>query len=365
MRVDQVMPALVYGDAIGNHAFELWKLLRKQDPASVIYAQHIDPRYAHAARPLDALADAPGRILIYHLSIGSGLTDLLLGFKRSTLAVYYHNITPAVFFDDVNRQLADALRAGREQFARLHHAPIAIAASEYNREEMLAAGYRNVALAHYLVDFERLERGAAGPAAARVRAAYDDDRYTLLFVGRIAPNKCQHDLVHLANYYRSLIDPDVRLLLTGNFANAGAYHSRLQAQIHRLGLAQTVELTGPIGTDDGLGALYQRADAFVCASEHEGFCVPIIEAMHFGLPVFAYRATGVAHTLGRSGVQFTEKRWDWVAEAIHHVRTDAHAARLICDGQMRQLERFRPARARAALEALVRSWGGQPHSRLR
>lgn len=355
-RVDQVMPALVYGDAIGNHAMEIWKMLRDKGIACTIYAQYIDPRYAHAARPLSELADQPNRVLIYHFSIGSPVSDLVLGFKQTKLAVYYHNITPAEFFDDVNPQLAGELRRGRQEFARLSAAPIAIAASEYNRQEMLAAGYTNVALAHYLVDFERLERGARTAEAQRLRNRYDDGRFTLLFVGRVAPNKCQHDLIHLVNYYRTLIDPDVRLLLVGNFANAGAYHSRLQVQIHRLGLQHNVELTGPIGTDDGLGAIYQRANAFVCASEHEGFCVPVIEAMHFQVPVFAYRATGIPYTLGKSGVQFTEKRWDWVAEAIAQIASSQDARKRLVAGQTSQLGSYQVDASRAALTQLIDHW---------
>ena len=214
-RVDQVLPALVYGDAIGNHTMEIRCMLRERGIASTIYAQYIDPRYAHAAKSIDALEDEPNRVLIYHFSIGSPVTKKLLTFTHSTLAVYYHNITPAKFFDGVNPQLAAELRMGRDQLQLLTRAPIAIAASEFNRREMIEAGFADVQVAHYLVDFARLDAGARGAEAKRIRARYKDDRFTIAFVGRVAPNKCQHDLIHLVNYYRTLIDRSVRLLLVG------------------------------------------------------------------------------------------------------------------------------------------------------
>ena len=352
-RVDQVLPALVYGDAIGNHTMEIRRMLRERGIASTIYAQYIDPRYAHAAKSIDALEDEPNRVLIYHFSIGSPVTKKLLTFTHSTLADYYHNITPAKFFDGVNPQLAAELRMGRDQLQLLTRAPIAIAASEFNRREMIEAGFADVQVAHYLVDFARLDAGARGAEAKRIRARYKDDRFTIAFVGRVAPNKCQHDLIHLVNYYRTLIDRSVRLLLVGNFANAGGYHTRLQMQIQRMNLHDTVELAGPVGTDDGLGAIYQRADAFVCMSEHEGFCVPIIEAMHFEKPVFAYASTGVPFTMGDSGILFTQKKFEWIAECVEHVHTHPNLKNAIVQNQTQRLRKFSIERTRADLAQIL------------
>ncbi len=350
------MPALVYGDAMGNHAIEIWKLLRELGLQSTIYAEHIDPRYAYAAKPYQSYKDEAGKLLIYHFGIGSNVSTFIPKIKHSTVAIYYHNITPPEFFEDVNPGLVRALVAGREELPRLKGMQRCIAASEYNRVEMLNAGYKNVEVAHYLVDLARLDAGARTAGADAVRARFKSDRFTLLFVGRIAPNKCQHDLIHLVDYYRKLIDPDVRLLLVGGRPSADAYHAQLQAQIEMLDIAHTVELCGSIGTDDGLGAMYALADAFVCMSEHEGFCIPLIEAMHYKLPVFAYKATGVPYTLGDSAVQFSAKRLDVIAEAIQAVRTDAALRTTIIDGQLRQLERYEITRARAHLKSLLDNW---------
>ncbi len=338
--VHQIMPALVYGDAIGNHAMEIWTMLRRRGIPSTIFARHIDPRYAHAARDYRDYEDRAGNTLIYHFSIGSEVTDFVLSLRRSRVGVYYHNITPAHFFAGINPQLARELADGREQLQRLKGVSFAIAASEYNKLELMEAGYSEPDVVHYLVDFERLDRGGRTPQADRIRSAAGQAGLKLLFVGRVAPNKCQHDLIRLTRYVRELIDPQVQLWIVGNFANAGSYHARLQAMISQLGLDDHVRLTGPVGTDDGLAAYYQSADAFVCMSEHEGFCVPVIEAMHYRLPVFAFNSSGVPYTMGDAGILFNAKQHDAIAEAIHYFHHAGAARKTLLDGQTRQLTAY-------------------------
>lgn len=352
-RIDQFMASLVYGDAIGNHAMEIWKLQKELGIPGNIYAEHIDPRYGHAAKHYLEYSDGNGQVALYHLAIGSNVADFLLKQRNCTPAIYYHNITPAQYFEDININFANECRRGREQLKLFAHVRHAIAASEYNKLEMEAAGFTDVRIAHYSVDFARIERGARNPVARSIRARFDDDRFTILFVGRVVPNKCQHDLISLTQYYRTLIDPKVRLLLVGSYAYSGAYHYRLQTQIQRQGLDKNVEIAGAIGTDDGLAAVYERANAFVCMSEHEGFCVPIIEAMHFGVPVYAYRSTGVPYTLGDSGVLFDEKRFDWVAETVSHVGGDPVLREAIVSGQRARLGVFDNATTRARLRDIL------------
>jgi glycosyltransferase involved in cell wall biosynthesis len=354
--IHQIMPALVYGDAIGNHAVEIWKLLRSRGIRSTIYAKHIDPRYAHAARDFRQYQDQPGNLLIYHFSIGSDVSRFVKSLSHSQVAIYYHNITPARFFEDVNPLFAQELANGRQDLLAFHERPWAIAASEYNRIELLAAGFSDVSVVPYLIDVERLKVSTQTAQAKRICAKYANRRFTLLFVGRIAPNKCQHDLIHLLNYYRQLIDPDARLLLVGSDAVAGAYRARLLSLIQRFGLEDSVELVGPVGTDDGLGVFYQLADAFVCMSEHEGFCVPIVESMYFGLPVFAFRSTGVPYTMGDAGVMFTQKRFDALAEVIAHFHFDpALRERVIC-GQKQRLQAFDLEETKQKLLKVLDEW---------
>ncbi len=354
--INQIMPALVYGDAIGNHAYELWRLLNSWGIKSTIYANYIDARYAQAARHYTELQGNAKNTLLYHYSIGSKVTDFVLGLP-DRLIPYYHNITPAAFFEGINNALAQELTHGRTELQRLAHCGWALAASEYNRVELLQMGFRNVEVVTYLVDFGRLERGAQGEAAKgiRQRVAAQSPTTKLLFIGRIAPNKCQHDLINMLHYYRQFIDPKTQLWLVGANNHAGAYQLQLDVLVHRHSLENAVQFVGAVGTDDGLGAFYEMADAFVCMSEHEGFCVPIIEAMHFELPVFAYDATGVTYTLGNSGVRFAEKRFDLIGETIATVLADRPLRNTIVQQQKTMLERFENATVTAHLKAFVQT----------
>ncbi|MCL4506121.1 MAG: glycosyltransferase family 4 protein [Chloroflexi bacterium] len=353
--INQILPALVYGDAIGNHAYELWKLLRRWGIKSTILAGYIDPRYAHAGRDYRAYKGNPKNILIYHYSIGSQVTSFIQNLA-DRVVLYYHNITPAHFFRGINQQFEQELVAGRNQLRSLQHLPDVVAASDYNRIELEQVGFRNVEVLPYLVDFSRLDRGADTPSAAKMCRDLLDGRRILLFVGRIAPNKCQHDLVHLMRYYHKCIDPDTRLLLVGHSSNAAVYQLQLDIMVQRLELTHHVTFAGQVGTDDGLGALYQAAHAFVCMSEHEGFCVPIIESMHYGLPVVAYRSTGVPYTLGSSGVLFTQKRNEYVAEVLHLLNEDQRFRSTIIMGQNERLKAFQADVVAERFRELLLRW---------
>src|SRR6185503_18888393 len=151
----------------------------------------------------------------------------------------------------------------------------------------------------------------------------DDGRTNLLFVGRVTPNKRQEDLIRLASYWRRFISPDVRLLLVGKLPRRRAYFDALQALMYREGFTPAeVVFSGHVPHDDLL-ACYRSSRVFVSMSEHEGFGVPLVEAMLLDVPVLAYRTSAVPHTLGEAGVQFTEKRVDEVAEMAHRLVADA------------------------------------------
>jgi glycosyltransferase involved in cell wall biosynthesis len=189
--------------------------------------------------------------------------------------------------------------------------------SRYNEAELVEAGYRATAVAPVLIDLEALSAHAAGGAEADVEARVG---LRVLFVGRITPNKAQHDLIKALAVYRRLYDPRARLHLVGGVA-APRYQTALEGFVAALGLEEAVTLTGavPAGV---LAAHYRDADVFVCLSEHEGFCVPLLEAMHHGLPVIAYAAAAVPETLAGAGVLLTDKSPATVAAAIHAVVSD-------------------------------------------
>jgi glycosyltransferase involved in cell wall biosynthesis len=183
-----------------------------------------------------------------------------------------------------------------------------------------------------------------------------DGRKNLLFVGRVAPNKRHDDLIRLAACWKRFIAPDLRLVLAGKLPRRRGYFDALQALLHEQGLsAQEVLFLDHVEHGELL-ACYAAAHVFLSMSEHEGFGVPLLEAMLTGVPVLAYRAAAVPDTLGDAGVQFTEKRFDLLAETAHALATDAALRGEVLAGQERRLAAFAPqavqARLRAHLESL-------------
>jgi glycosyltransferase involved in cell wall biosynthesis len=182
--------------------------------------------------------------------------------------------------------------------------------------------------------------GSAGRGRGGVGARW-------LFVGRVAPNKAQHDVVKAFAWYRRVFDAEASLTLVGG-VSAGSYWSALERFVDGLGLSGVVRLAGSV-SDVELEGLYRSADVFVCLSEHEGFCVPLLEAMAHGVPVVALGAAAVPETLGDAGLVLGSKRPGLVAEAVGRVMRDAGLrARLVGAGR-RRLEHFSLARTRRTL----------------
>ena len=188
-----------------------------------------------------------------------------------------------------------------------------------------------------------------------LRRALEDGRRNVLFVGRLAPNKRHEDLIRLASYWKRFVSPDLRLLLVGKLPRRREYFDALQALLYEEGFTPwEVVFTGHVDHGDLL-ACYAAADVFVSMSEHEGFGVPLVEAMLMDVPVLAYRAGAVPDTLGGAGLQFTEKRIGEVAEIAHRLATDDALRTSVLAGQRRRLAAFAPAAVESALRGYVES----------
>ena len=185
----------------------------------------------------------------------------------------------------------------------------ALAASEYDRQEMLALGFRNVEVLPYLVTFDALQASADSTAGREVCARYkgpgslgrDSGAVNLLFVGRLVPNKRQDDLLRVFNAYHHLINSHSRLLLVGSDSNAPGYRLELEEMVAALGLSDAVVLPGAVGLREGLGGYYRAATVPLHASTKR-FCIPLIEAMAFELPRLPGRSTGVPYAMGGAGI---------------------------------------------------------------
>ncbi len=335
--VHQLLAALSYGDAIGNEALVIQAHLRRAGFASEIYAENVHPRMARLARPLwdYRLASSRETVCLFHFSIGSAASRLIYRAPDRLVSIY-HNITPGHWFLGFHSHLAKLCHHGRRELAAFApRTELALGDSEYNRRELEASGYRRTAVLPIVLDLEAYRR----PAAPVVRGLYDDGRVNLLFVGRIIPNKRIEDLIRVFAFYQRYVEPRSRLLLVGDHRGHERYYARLVELARELRLDEVV-FSGHVDDDELLG-YYGVADLFLCLSEHEGYCVPLVEAMSFGLPVVAYDAGAVAETLRGGGVLLKDKRPEIVAELVHQILVDAALRRTILATQERALAAIR------------------------
>jgi glycosyltransferase involved in cell wall biosynthesis len=339
-RVHQFHPVLAPGDAMSNHVFALQERLRGWGHEAHAYAVEAKPGAADVLPYRRLFRDvAPDDLVILHFSMGHEVFTQLAKLRARKVLVY-HNITPADFFRGINAHAATHARLGRRQLAELAPAiDLAIGVSAYNQRELDAAGYARTAHVPILIDWRALEVAPDDATLAR----WDGIRPLLLFVGRVAPHKRQDDLIRMLAYYRACIDPGARLVLVGGHRDQPRYHARLVELVRALQLEPAVTFAGAV-TAAELAAYYRSASAFVSLSEHEGFGVPLLEAMRFDLPVIAYDAAAVGETVGGAGVLLKDRDLAEAAEAVGLVleRRELHEG-LVAAGRQR-LEAFDPDR---------------------
>ena len=343
----QFVPSFAANDAVSGHALEVRTLLRSWGLTSEIYAGHAADEGRHQVLPFNQFERrGPARetYLLYQLSTGTRMADQLRARPERKL-VNYHNITPMRFFDGWSPRVAPELELGARQLQSwATTTELAIAVSEYNRRELLDAGYRATAVAPVLVDLDAFDREVDAAALARLQEAKAGGGADLLFVGRVAPHKAQHDLVKALAVYRRLYDPKARLRLVGG-SGSEAYSDALARYADALGLADAVDITGSVSAGE-LAAHYRAADVLVCVSEHEGFCVPLLEAMHHRLPIVAYGAAAVPETVAGAGLVLDAKDPPTVAAAVHRVLSDDELRRGLVDAGTMRLADFTLERTR-------------------
>jgi L-malate glycosyltransferase len=340
--VHQFLSTFAGRDAIGMHSLRLRRLLRDAGFESDIYALDIHDDVRNLAFDAttfrDRAASDRDSWILYHFSIGSPLLDLARALDVS-LALDYHNITDAMYFWRWEPRAAARMLEGRRQLADI--APdvrFALADSRFNECELVELGCPRTAVAPILVDFTDYDSPPDPTLLARRRRARQLGGTDWLAVGRIAPNKCQHDIVLAFAAYRRLHDPLARLTLIGG-QSAGEYWRALHRLTDDLGIAGAVTFTDVVSHAELL-ACYRTADVFLCLSEHEGFNVPVLEAMHFDVPVVAYAAAAVPDTVGDAALLLTQKDALIVATAVDRLRSDTSLRTRLVDAGRKRVEHF-------------------------
>jgi L-malate glycosyltransferase len=366
MRIDQWVPALHRGDAIGDSARLMRGAFRSWGHTADVYTLDLDDDLRDEGRLFSSWSPGgPDDVVILHFALPSPLSAALRE-HRGRRVLLHHNITPGEFFDPWDEEMARICRAGREELRSLApHVDLGLGDSEFNRRQLEALGVQETGVLPIYVDFARY-RETPGRVVSRM---LDDERTNLLFVGRVAPNKKFEDLIRLASCWRRYLSPAVRLVLVGRLPRRATghgvplkahYFDALQAFAYEEGLQpDEVLFTDHVQHDDLLAA-YATADVFVSMSEHEGFGVPLVEAMLMDVPVLARRAAAVPDTLGDAGVLFDTREIAPVAEMAYRLATDRQLRAAVLAGQKRRLQRFAPAAVEADLRRFVESVARRP-----
>ena len=345
--VHQMLPEFAAGDAIGNEALALQKAFRSWGVRSEIFAGKIQQRLRGQARPVEDYTRqaGPADVLVFHFSIGHRLADELPAMPGRKV-LRYHNITPARFLEGIYPGSAESCRLGRQQLLRLAGAvELGLGESAFNCGELSAAGCAAVEEVPILLDLAAIET-APDP---RVLARFGDGRPTVLHVGRLVPNKRIEDLIK-THYWLARLVPRARLLIVGG-GDKNPYARGVRKLAHDLRVPG-VYFAGHVNNAE-LTAYYRSAGVYLCLSEHEGFCVPLVEAMHFGLPIVARAAAAVPGTLGSGGILRTHPEPVSTAEVLARVLGDDSLRRALGERSRARLEAFRPPVVRERLRQVL------------
>jgi glycosyltransferase involved in cell wall biosynthesis len=335
--------------AVGGHIVELQRLCHDLGWESEVFTEHVRGLPGRDYREYARMAKADD-VLVYHTAIGSPVSDYVAE-RRERVVVDHHNLTPVHFYAPWEPAVVHGLAWGRAQLLSLaERTTLGIGDSSYNESELREAGYRQTTVAPILFDLAQLEGETDAALAADLRAG---GGASWLFVGRIAPNKAHQDLIKAFAAYRRTYDGDARLRIVGGSAS-DRYVDALKAFVSALQLEDAVTFAGSV-TDAAKSAHFEAADVYVNLSDHEGFCVPLLEAMSHGVPVVAYGVTAVPETLGDAGICLRDKQPTTVAAAVHRVLTDEALRTALATGAQERLAAMALPRSREVMTAALRS----------
>jgi glycosyltransferase involved in cell wall biosynthesis len=346
--IHQIMPNLFYGDAISNQACAIRDYLRQCGYNSEIFVQYLDKtmRGEGTVFALQSLDQNVG--LIYHHSIGSDLTDYAIKHKGPKCLIY-HNITPSHFFKPFRPAFASLLEKGRKELTKLApHFPVSAGVSEFNASELHSYGFYQPFVVPIMVMPHKWDM----MPDREIMKKLSDGRTNILFVGRLAPNKRQDHLIEAFSYYLTM-DSAARLILVGGSERNDPYYYYLRNISEKLGLAQHVIITGLV-SEEQLLAYYRTAHLLWSMSEHEGFCVPLIEAMWCDVPVLAYKSTTVKETLDKAGIMFTHKKYPALVASLARILiSDRNLREKIIKAQRKRRLDFLPRHVWPKLHSLI------------
>ena len=263
----------------------------------------------------------------------------------------YHNITPARFFAGWNTHSESLCNIGRTYLQCLTDCDFAVGVSDYNRQELIQVGFdeQNTAV---LPIFLTLKTFETVPIDQNLLAKLQqNNKVNWLTVGRVAPNKDLENVIRIFYVYHTYLNPNSHLNLVGS-SNLPAYHAALETLIEELGLTEHITFAGKVSNAQ-LKTYYSHSDLYITASQHEGFCVPLIESMYFNLPILANQSAAIPETLGDAGILFQNLGYEEVAAMAHLILSDATLKQQILTAQQNRLPTFAPDHVEATLQNII------------
>ena len=342
IKIIQVLPTMSYGDAVSNDAINIDKILKKNGYEAEIYAENIDKRMKDKVFKISKLKKVnKNDILIYHKSTGTDLSFLL-------------EITPGKYLEQYNKYLYNLVEYGRKglEYASKYF-DYSLADSKYNKSELDELKYKNTITLPILIPFEDYRK----EFDRKVIKKYSDGKKNILFVGRITPNKTQEDIIKSFYYYKNYVNKNSRLILVGNDNGFENYSDLLKKLIKELELENDVVFSGHVKFEEIL-AFYRVADLFLCMSDHEGFCVPLVESMFFEVPILAYNSSAIKDTLGNSGIIVNKKDYFLISELMNFILSDENIKKEIIKKQNKRLEDFQLEKIEKQLLEFIKRIGG-------
>lgn len=343
MRVALLAPMFQDGDAVGNDILGMCGALRNVGIPARVFAHQWSDNLSWLSSPLSDYPDWAATdecLTIYHHATHWQSGWDILRHAGGVKIVRYHCITPSHFFSPYSLDYELSTNLGGELTATMVESgevTFFLAASEFNLAELRALGLPNEK-GGALPPFHNLSALDDVDASMPILTRFLDESINLLFVGRVAPNKGHRHLIHVVNAYRNLFDSHIRLFIVGDLdPRLESYYKELRLHISRLGVDGAVRFEGKVSLS-ALKAYYLVSHALLVMSEHEGFCVPILEAAHYRLPVLAYASTGIPETLGPNGLLFHQLDYEMFAAAIHTLYTEKASAEWIAEQQTQRLK---------------------------
>lgn len=326
-------------DAISNNVFDIYRMLEKHHYECKIFADQTNYSGPLKVYKTEQILKKITKddLLLMHFGIGADLFDELNELPCKIVMIY-HNITPPKYFSakdgDYAREAQRGLRQLNQIVDKVH---CAIAVSDFNAKDLIKYGYKNIEVIPIVKDFNSMPKDENNSLRKDMK-----NTTNILFVGRLSPQKCQNDIVKTFYFYQKYYNSDSRLYIVGGYGSEEEFYLNVKNVIEKLKLEDKVILTGKV-SDKDLVTYYKNSNLFLSMSEHEGFSVPALECMYYGVPVLAYYFGGaLPDTVGTGAVYFTKKDYFEIAGIMDHLINDKELKQKLVLNEKKELERFDP-----------------------